>query len=183
MSLLQFVGLRRRNLEMVTLSIAAHIPIHQLRLLVIRLWGGRIEPGATVYHGFQMRNARRLTIGARSSIGDGAILDARGGLTIGRDVNLSTQVHIWTAQHGWNDPDFAFESAPVVIGDHVWLGARVSVLPGVTIGEGAVVATGSVVTKSLEPYGLYAGVPAKRLRDRERVRYQLPDSRHKVWWW
>ncbi|WP_181437912.1 DapH/DapD/GlmU-related protein [Curtobacterium sp. MCLR17_034] len=169
---------------MSTLAIAALLPLHIARVGAVRAWGADIDRSATLYHGFQIRSARRLTIGARTSVGDGAILDARGGLTLGSDVNLSTQVHIWTAQHAWDSPDFAYVSAPVNIGDHAWLSTRVTVLPGVSIGEGAVVAAGSVVTKDLAPYGLYGGVPARKLRQRaEPKTYRLAPAKRKAWWW
>lgn len=179
-----FVGARLGNVEMASLALASFLPVHRLRVWAVKAWGGDIERTATMYHGFQIRSARGLKIGARTSIGDGAILDARGGLTIGADVNLSTHVHIWTAQHGWDDPAFAYESAPVKIGDHAWLSARVTVLPGVTVGEGAVIAAGSVVTKDVPPYALYGGVPARKLRDRRSpMKYRLPPARAKAWWW
>jgi acetyltransferase-like isoleucine patch superfamily enzyme len=72
----------------------------------------------------------------------------------------------------------------VTIGDHVWLSTRVTVLPGVSIGEGAVVAAGSVVTKDLAPYGLYGGVPARKIREREGPKtYRLASAKAKAWWW
>jgi acetyltransferase-like isoleucine patch superfamily enzyme len=184
MSLRSFVGSRMGNAELVLAAVASRVPVHRLRVGIIKALGARIDDTATLYHGFQIRAGRRLTIGARTNIGDGAILDARGGLTIGEDVNFSTQVHVWTAQHGWDDPDFAYESAPVVIGHHVWLSTRVTVLPGVTIGDGAVVAAGAVVTKDLAPYALYGGVPARFIRARESPKeYRLAASAAKSWWW
>lgn len=168
---------------MVSLAAASFLPLHAARIAMVRAWGARIHQTATLYHGFQIRSARQLTIGERSSIGDGAILDGRGGLTIGSNVNLSTQVHIWTAQHDWNAPDFDYVSAPVTVGDHAWLSTRVTVLPGARIGEGAVVAAGAVVTKDLEPWGLYGGVPARRIGDRSTSSYELPPARAKAWWW
>lgn len=179
----KILGIRYSNVEMASLALVGSIPIHRLRVLVAQAWGANIAPDATLYHGFQIRNARGLRIGSRTTVGDGAILDARGGLTIGADVNLSTAVHIWTAQHGWDDSEFAFQAAPVLVGDRAWISTRVTVLPGCTIGEGAVVAAGAVVTKTLEPYGLYAGVPAKRIGDRGRKEYKLATAKQKAWWW
>lgn len=178
-----FLRSRLRNFEMVSCSMVAYVPIHAVRVAVLRGWGANIAKTAIVYHGFQVRAGARLRIGERANIGDGAILDARGGLVIGDDVNLSTGVNIWTAQHEWNDPEFSYQAAPVVIGDHVWLSTRVTVLPGVTIGEGAVVAAGAVVAGDLAPNALYGGVPARKLSDRVPVDYRLPEPRDKTWWW
>ena len=184
MSLRRFLGSRFRDLEMISLTVSSFLPWHRARIAILRRWGASISGSATLYHGYQIRRADRLRIGDRSIVGDHAILDARGGLRIGSDVNLSTAVNIWTAQHAWNDPEFAFESGEVVIGDRAWLSARVTVLPGVTIGEGAVVAAGAVVTRDLEPWGLYGGIPARRLHDRRTdIKYRLSSSRQKAWWW
>lgn len=166
------------------LKTVGHLPVHRLRIASLRAFGAEVAPSAVVYGGFQIRAANRLQIGERANIGDGAILDARGGLTIGDDVNFSTAVHIWTAQHNWNSADFGYEKAPVRIGSHVWLGPRVTVLPGAEIGEGAVVAAGAVVKGVLAPFGLYGGIPARRLADRTTaLTYQLPDPSQKAWWW
>ncbi|QEE62508.1 acyltransferase [Salinibacterium sp. dk2585] len=169
---------------MSSLVLAGKLPSHRLRVAAIRAWGGSVHPDATIYHGFEIRGAAHLTVGARSSIGNGAILDARAGITIGNDVNLSTGVHIWTGQHDPQSEDFAYESAPVVIHDRAWLSTRVTVLPGVTIGEGAIVAAGAVVAHDVEAFTMVGGVPAKPIGSRRRgLRYRLPVSRLKPWWW
>lgn len=175
---------RKRDLEMTSLLAVGKLPIHRLRVAALRRWGAAVGEGATFHHGFEVRNARGLRVGARSSIGNDAILDARGGLTIGSDVNLSTGVQIWTGQHDWQSETFAYEKAPVTIGDHAWISARVIILPGVTIGEGAVIAAGAVVTQDVAPYTLMGGVPAKKLGDRPSpMSYQLAPAKAKAWWW
>lgn len=175
---------RRSELELALLSLVGLVPVHRFRVAVLRLLGARIDPQAVVSHGFQVRAPARLQIGARSNIGENAVLDARGTLTIGRNVNLSSEVQIWTAQHAWNSPDFAYVKAPVEIGDHAWLGPRVIVLPGAVIGRGAVVAAGAVVSGTVEEFSLYGGVPAKKIADRTReLTYELPDPKGKSLWW
>lgn len=175
---------RKRDLEMTSLHAAGKLPIHALRIAALRRWGAAVGPGAIFYHGFEVRNAKGLKVGARASIGNDAILDARGGITIGSDVNLSTGVSLWTGQHDWQSPSFAYEKAPIVIGNNAWLSTRVIVLPGVTIGEGAVVAAGAVVTRDVEPYALVGGVPAKKLGERPApMTYELPEAKVKPWWW
>ncbi|HUX44747.1 MAG TPA: acyltransferase [Terracidiphilus sp.] len=134
----------------------------------------KIAPGVLVHHGFWVQAPWRLSIGVNSVVGDHAILDARGGLSIGANVLLSSQVAIWTGQHDWQSPEFGYVSGPVEIGDHAWLSFRCVLLPGVTIGEGAVVAAGALVTKSVPPYALVGGVPAKVIGERSRdLQYQL----------
>lgn len=170
--------------SMVIAGISSRLPIHILRIAILRAMGASIHSTAVLYHGYQVRMPKRLHIGRSSSIGDRAILDARGGITIGSNVNLSTEVHIWTAQHDWNSPLFSYETGAVAIEDHAWISTRVTVLPGVTIGEGAVVAAGSVVTSDVKPYTLVGGVPAREIAARDSdLTYTLGSRRDKLWWW
>ena len=116
-------------------------------------------------------------VGERSVVGDRAILDARNGIEIGRNVNISTAVHIWTAQHNHRDKQFRGMRYPdfkVVIGDRAWIGPGAVILHSVHIGEGAIVAAGAVVTKSVPPYEIWAGVPARKIGERTRdIDYEL----------
>ncbi|MDT3386942.1 MAG: acyltransferase [Bacteroidota bacterium] len=95
---------------------------------------------------------------------------------MGKNVNLSSNVRIYTLQHDHRDPDFSCTNfhAKVTIDDRVWLGSNVIVLPGVHIGEGAVCCAGCVVTKDVEPYAVVAGIPAKKVNERPRnLRYNF----------
>ena len=77
-----------------------------------------------------------------------------------------------------NSPDYKAKGASVHIGNYAWIASGVTVLPGIAIGEGAVIATGSVVTKNVEPYTIVAGVPAKKIGNRSRdLRYSLGKRR------
>ncbi len=150
-----------------SLKALGHVPSRRVRKVVLtHLFGVDIASSAVLYGGFEIRSPRKLKIGANTVIGHRATLDARGGLTIGNNINLSSEVMIWTAQHDYCDPEFGTMFKPVVIGDYVWLGPRCIILPGVTIGAGAVVAAGAVVTKDVEPYTVVGGVPAQKIADR-----------------
>lgn len=174
----------RTAAELVTITAAGKLPVHSARVAALRSWGASVHDEAVLYHGLKVRAARNLTIGRRTNVGDGAFLDARGGLTIGDNVNFSTEVQVWTAQHGWDTPDFAYETAPVAIHDRVWIGPRVVILPGVTIGEGAVIAAGAVVTKDVLDHTLVGGVPAKAIdKRRHDLTYELPSPAEKTAWW
>jgi acetyltransferase-like isoleucine patch superfamily enzyme len=139
----------------------------------------RIAPGARISGKAEVRAGEGITIGANTIVGHDAILDGRGGLMIGATVNLSSEVAIWTADHDLADPKFGYRSAPVSVGDYAWLSFRSTILPGVSIGEGAVVAAGAVVTKDVEPYTIVAGVPAAPVGERPPVvSYPLGSDRH-----
>jgi len=112
-----------------------------------------------------------LSIGANVGINAGCWINARGGVTIGDDVIIGPYCIIHSANHRIGELDKpvqqqGFEEKPVYIGNNVWLGARVIVLPGVTIGDNAVVGAGAVVTKNIPPNATVAGNPARIIRMR-----------------
>ncbi len=170
----------RHDLRFLLLNYAGKLPSRRLRSWIYqRCYGLKLGAYSAIYHSCELRDPHRIVIGDYSSIGDHCILDGRGGLTIGNSVNFSTGVWVWTEQHEKNDPDFACVRAPVVVEDFVWISCRTVILPGVRIGQGAVVAAGAVVTKDVEPYAVVAGVPAKRIGTRsESLRYQIKSPTH-----
>jgi maltose O-acetyltransferase len=107
-----------------------------------------------------------IVVGDYCTIGDSVFLDGRSGLTIGDCVNLGSHVTIYTRQHDVDSPTFEESGGPVVLHDHVWVASHAIVLPGVTIGRGAVVAAGAVVTKDVPPFTLVGGNPARFIRNR-----------------
>ncbi|HEY9723192.1 MAG TPA: acyltransferase, partial [Oscillatoriaceae cyanobacterium] len=115
-----------------------------------------------------------VTIGPGSTIDQHVRLDGRGGLTIGASVSIAPEVCLLTADHDPQSPDFAGRTAPITIEDHVWLGTRATVLPGVRIGRGAIVAAGAVVTRDVAPHTIVGGVPAKPIGQRsEQLDYRF----------
>lgn len=152
------------------------IPSHSIRNFIYRyILLVNLADYAIIYYGLEIRAPYNLKIGKGSIIGDKSILDARNGIEIGENVNFSSNVHIWTEQHDHRDPYFecnSDHSFKVTIGNRAWIGPNVTILPKVTIGEGAVVAAGSVVTKNVEPFTIVAGLPAKKIGERNRdLRY------------
>lgn len=141
------------------------IPSHHIRDFIYRnIFCVDLQKKAVIYFGAEIRSHPNLHIGEGSIIGDRAILDARSGIYIGRNVNFSSNVKIWTYQHDHSSPNFDItkeKTGSVKIGDRVWIGPDVTILHSVDIGEGAVVAAGSVVTKNIPPYSIVAGIPAK----------------------
>lgn len=147
------------------------IPSHAARMFLYRsVFLLKAEKDVVIHHGAEIRAAYKVSIGEGSIIGDEAKLDGRREIDIGRHVNLSTGVWIWTLDHDPQSPYFTSRGrgGKVTIGDRAWLSAGAIVLPGSTIGEGAVVAAGSVVAGDLEPYSVNAGVPARKVGERNR---------------
>ena len=155
------------------------IPSLHLRKWLYKCLGARMGRNCVIHFRTEIRCPERLTLGDGTIIGDNAILDARRGLTFGRNVNLSSNVSIYTLQHDHRDPYFRCPSEKdvkfsVEIDDRVWLGSNVIVLPGAHIGEGAVCCAGCVVTKDVEPYTVVAGIPAKKVGERPRnLKYEF----------
>jgi acetyltransferase-like isoleucine patch superfamily enzyme len=123
------------------------------------------------------RQVRRsgASIGRNTRISQGCTIDLRSGLAIGNNVSVSPEVMILAGSHDVHAPRFNDVAGFVTIEDHVWIGARAIVLPGVTLGRGAVVAAGSVVTKNVATMTIVAGVPAKPVgvRDPAATEYEL----------
>lgn len=152
----------------------SRLPSNRLRRLLYKGLGARIGAKAVFHFRTEIRGPWALTVGRGSIIGDNAILDAQNGLRIGNNVNLSSNVSIYTLQHDHRDPLFRApdperRKMSVEIDDRVWLGSNVVVLPGVHIGEGAVCCAGCVVTKDVAPYAVVAGIPARQVGERPRV--------------
>lgn len=157
------------------------IPFHTVRNFIYRYcYKVKLGKNVIIYSGAEMRSPNKLTIGKGTIIGHYSVLDARNFIEIGENVNFSHGVWLWTEQHNHNAPDFSCESPKkkkIIIYDRVWLGPRVIVLPGCTIGEGAVVGAGSVVTKDIEPFSINAGIPAKKIGERNKnINYIFKDK-------
>jgi maltose O-acetyltransferase len=127
----------------------------------------QLSAGSSIHWRAEFYAPEGITIGAGTTIGDTAFLDGRSGLSIGDNVNLGSHVSIYTRQHDVDSPDFAEIGAPVVIEDYAWVASHAILLPGVTIGEGAVVAAAAVVSRDVAPYAVVAGNPARQVRERE----------------
>lgn len=138
-----------------------HFPSNRIRIALLKAQGMKIGKNVIIYDGFEIRSPRKIKIGNNTIIGFQSVLDGRLGLVIGENVNMSNQVMIWTLQHDFNSPEFNTKGGKVIIGDRVWLSLRSTILPNITINEGAVVAAGAVVTKNVEKYAVVGGVPAK----------------------
>lgn len=150
------------------------LPSHRVRSFFFRRAGVALPRTSSVHFRAEFYRPEAVTIGEFCTIGDTCFLDGRETIVIGDSVNIGSHVSIYTRQHDVDSPDFAETGGPVRIGRYAWLGSHCIVLPGVTIGEGAVVAAGAVVTRDVAPYTLVAGVPARFVRERQRgLQYRL----------
>jgi acetyltransferase-like isoleucine patch superfamily enzyme len=142
-----------------------------LRAFILRKMGSNIAKGVSIYRNGYIWDGSNIEIGTGSTVGFKVHLDDRRGIKIGKNVTIASEVMIWTLHHDYNDIQFKAIGGKVVIKDYAWICSRAIILPGVTIGEGAVVASGSVVTKNVDSWTVVGGVPAKKISERERKEY------------
>jgi len=159
----EYIGWLIRNLP----SIEGMLVRYGLYKLVFK----EIKSFALIYPGVYFTHTYGIKVGRRFSVNSGTIIDGRGGITIGDDVMVGPHTAIYSSRHNFTQLDRPMSSldhimSPVVIKDDVWIGAHVCIPGGITIGQGAVVAAGAVVTKDVEDYMIVSGVPAKSIGKR-----------------
>jgi len=136
--------------------------LHLLRKIYVKLVLNKIGPGCTICRNIEIRYPQNISIGENSRINKDVVLDGRGGkLIIGNNVDIGQQTNIWTLEHDVNDDYHRGIGGDVKIEDYVWISTRVTLLPGVHVGRGAVVACGAVVVKDVPPMAIVGGIPAK----------------------
>jgi acetyltransferase-like isoleucine patch superfamily enzyme len=152
------------------------LPYAAWRMRLYAAFGVRFEDPSTgcLMLGVEVESPRRLAVGRNTIVGPGVLLDARGGLTLGANVNVTGGTRFMSAKHDVQDPDFVAHFAPIVVDDRAWIALGATVLGGVRIGEGAVVAANATVTTDVAPFTIVAGTPAVPIGTRTReLRYDL----------
>jgi maltose O-acetyltransferase len=157
-----------------------HVPFCCVRLFFLRRFVGSCGDRVGVLIGVEIRSGKNVFIGNGVAINKRVLLDGRGGrLVIGDDVDVAQETNIWTLQHDVSSEDHGTVGGDVVIDDHAWIASRVTILPGVHIGRGAVVAANSVVTKDVPSMCIVGGTPAKIIGERQNsLSYRL---QHRPW--
>lgn len=141
-----------------------HTP-EELRALMAELTGREVDTGFTLFPPFNSDCGRNIHLGRDAFINAGCKFQDQGGIYLGDRVLVGQNVVLATLNHGM-DPSRRgdLRPAPIRIGDDVWIGANAMVLPGVTIGDGAVVAAGAVVTRDVPAMTVVGGVPARVIK-------------------
>lgn len=184
-------------------TLTGFIPSHTIRLFLYRVvFRMNIGSDSSIHWLARFNLPSGIEIGHNTVIGNDAFLDGRfyrkwigkenkfityisdffrpkyRPVKIGNNVSIAGEVRIYTMQHDIDNPNFTEVEGDVVIDDFVVIGTRVTVLPNVHIGKGAVVASGAVVTKDVAPYTVVGGVPASFIRNRSKdLRYTLKFAR------
>jgi putative colanic acid biosynthesis acetyltransferase WcaF len=142
------------------------LPFSFLKVFVLKRFGAKIGRKVRIKGGVQVKFPWKLSIGDYAWIGENAWIDNLAEVYIGAHCCLSQAVYLCTGNHDWNKTNFDLIVKPIHLSNHVWLGAKSMVAPGVNISEGAVLTLGSVATKDLEPWSIYRGNPALFVRKR-----------------
>ena len=137
----------------------------ELRKLFSRLFGKPVAPTFRVFPPFYTDFGKNITVGKNVFINAGCQFQDHGGVTIGDGTLVGHNVVFATLNHDFNPQRRSWMTpAPIVVGKNVWIGSHATILQGVTIGDGAIVAAGAVVTKDVPANTIVGGVPAKFIR-------------------
>ena len=148
-------------------QVISNLPSRKIRIAYLKAYLAQLGTGTSVQMGCKFLNGRKVYLGDRNVINFGCLFDGRHyQIKTGSDVSIGPEATILTLGHDPQSSEFADRGGDVIIGDRVWIAYRAIILPSVTIGEGAVVGAGAVVTRSVEPYFIVAGNPAKKIGER-----------------
>ncbi len=155
------------DFTLLCLHLTTHLPSHTLRNWIWRCVGLKLGSKSTLHTGVRVYDPRHIRVGEGTIIGYGCFIDGRAQVVIGSHTDIASEVMIYSSEHDIHSPEFAPHSAPVHIGDYVFIGPRAIILPGVKVGDRAVVAAGAVVTKDVGAGEIVGGVPAKVIGERQ----------------
>ncbi len=141
-------------------------PLNAWRLFWLRAFGAKIHGTPFVHQRARIAIPWNLTLHDRACLGDRANAYTLGEIEIGAGATVAQEVYLSTGSHDFTQPGLPLTTGKITIGEEAFLGARVFVMPGITIGEGSVIGAGAVVTKNVPPHVFAAGNPCKVLRPR-----------------
>lgn len=145
----------------------SYIPFHVIRNIFYSGLFGKLGKNNSFLMGFEVRSPGNIFIGNNNVFNKDVFLDGRGGkIVIGNNVDIAQETNIWTLDHEVNSPLHETKCGDTIIEDHVWIGSRTTILPGITIGRGAVIGSCSLVTRDVPAMAIVGGVPAKTIGTR-----------------
>ncbi len=168
----RFLVISYEFVMVVVFSLPRYGPFLFLKKSLLRIMGAKVGSGVVIYPGVWIAPGRCLILGDDVDLAKDVLITTSGGVTIGDRALIGYRTQILSANHsippvGKPFPISGDEFAEITIGADTWIGANCVITAGVRIGEGAVVAAGSVVTKDVPENAIVGGVPARLIRMRE----------------
>ena len=151
------------------LFVSSGLPGSLIRVLILRAFGARVAHGVVIKPHVRVKFPWRLSIGAHSWIGEDVWIDNLAQVSIGAQCCISQAAYLCTGSHNWSKETFDLITKPIVIEDGVWICAKATVGPGVRVGEGAVLALGSVATRDLAPWTRYSTLQVEAIKRRRKL--------------
>ncbi len=142
-------------------------PFMGVKIALLRAFGAKIGRGTVIKNNVCVKFPWKLEVGDNVWLGENAWIDNLDKVAIGNNVCISQGALLLTGNHDYTLSSFDYRNAPIVVEDGAWIGAKALVCPGVVVGTHAVLAAGGVATKSLRPWTVYQGNPAKEIRERK----------------
>lgn len=143
-------------------------PLHAWRSFLLRSFGATLGPNCHFYPSSKIWAPWNLVCADSVALASNAEIYNPAPMHFGSHAIISQEAYLCGATHDFDDPAFPLLAYAMHIGAHAWVCARASVAPGVNVGEGAVLGLGSIATRDLEAWTVYAGVPAVRIKERKR---------------
>lgn len=144
-------------------------PAHRVRIALLRAFGARVSWRAYVYPNVEIWAPWNLSIEDYGTLARGVVCYNIAPISIGVRAVVSQRVHLCTGSHNYLDPAFPLTAKPISIGKRAWVCANAFVGPGVTVGNGAILAAAGMAHCDLAPWSIYSGNPAKLLRTRPEI--------------
>lgn len=136
------------------------------RVVLLRMFGAQVAPGAMIASSTRVWLPRHLILGEKAALGPRVDCYSMAPIRIGARTVVSQGAHLCAGSHDVSDPHFQLIARPITIGEDVWIAAEAFVAPGVSIGNGAVLAARACAFSAMEPWTIYRGNPAEPLRPR-----------------
>jgi putative colanic acid biosynthesis acetyltransferase WcaF len=149
-----------------TFFVKSWIPGSFHRVWLLRLFGAEIGSDVKIKPHVHIKFPWRMKLGSFVWIGEGVWIDNLADIDISDNCCISQGAYLCTGSHDWSSRMFELITKSIILKSYVWIGAKAVIAPGTVLGEGAVVAIGSVVSGELQPWSIYQGVPAKLVKRR-----------------
>jgi len=151
-------------------------PLHAWRSLLLRIFGATMGPNCHFYPGSRIWAPWNLVCADQVTAANGAEIYNPVPMYFGSHAIVSQDAYLCGATHDYDDPAFPLIAFSMTIGAYAWICARASVGPGVQVGEGAVLGLGAIATRNLEPWTVYGGSPAIRIKQRVQTHPSAPEA-------